>query len=395
MTSNIQSDKNRIISGHFVENGKKTPDDEIKKTSQPGTPASPDEVKKKQIRDYLAHYVKKEQVNPIMAACDHIFGVVIEDLTLVTGGRGTSKILQFKVQESPYLLRVTDDARPAFFIDTMSEVKNMLTINDLQVAPKLHHSDAKSGVIIMEYINNVRLTPKMLESENESQRIYRELAQSLRNLHNGPKFTNQPTNIFRNLDKISSEAELSRVPPIARDTLDAIRPLEAILERHMESAPCHLDIHSNNVLYSGEKIYLIDWELSSNCDPFVDLAFATIFFIFDKEKEKVFLENYFSGPPTAEQKAKFFLMQQLTLCLYAFRLLRRVTGMGKVDLSQERKDVHSLPNYRDFILENYNGCSKSFTNEDLKIFPFMFLNQAMKNIQSPQFQESIDILTKQ
>lgn len=352
---------------------------------------SASDLKRVQITDFLARCVKREQVDPIMKACDQLFGRVVEELNLVTGGRGTSKILQFKVQGKPYLLRVTDETRPAFFIDTLSEVQNMLTVNDLNVAPKLHHSNAKSGVIIMEYIHNVRLTPQMLNNQSESQIIYRELAQALRNLHSGPKFTNKPTDVFRNLETLAEEANLAFVPPFAREALSTILSLEKVLRDHMESAPCHLDIHSNNVLYSGEKIYLIDWELSANSDPYVDLALASMFFVFDKEKEGIFLRNYFSGAPTSTQKAKFFLMKQVTLCLYSFRLLRRVAGIGKVDLSQERKEI-SLPNYRDFILENYNGCSKSFTTEELKLFPFMFLRELTSNLKSSQFQESIDLL---
>jgi len=162
----------------------------------------------------------------------------------------------------------------------------------------------------------------------------------------------------------------------------------------MTCQPCHLDIHSNNVLYNGERIYLIDWELSSNCDPYVDLAFASMFFVFDKEKEKAFLDSYFQATPTAKQEAKFFLLKQVTLCLYSFRLLRRLCGIGKMDLSQEHDILKALPNYRDFILENYNGCAKNFTNDDLKLFPFMFLNEVRKNLQSPEFKESLNIMSK-
>lgn len=357
-------------------------------------PQGADDSKSKPVRDFLAQYVKREQVEPIMQACEKLFGKAIEDLKILSGGRGTSKILQFMAQGKHYLLRVTDETRPAFFIDTVSEIQNMMTVNDLNVAPKLLHSNAKSGVIIMDYIHNVRLTPQMLETESESQKIYTELARSLRHLHEGPKFTNQPFNIFRNLEQLSCEAGLSRVPPMAREVLQTIYPFEAVLEPHLVSAPCHLDIHSNNVLYNGDRIYLIDWELSSNCDPYVDLAFASMFFAFDKEKETKFLHEYFSGPPTAMQNAKFYLLKQVTLCLYAFRLLRRVAGIGKVDLSQEKRELSSLPNYRDFILENYNGCSKSFNTDELKLFPYMFLRELITNLQSRRLAESVAILTQ-
>ena len=74
------------------------------------------------------------------------------------------------------------------------------------------------------------------------------------------------------------------------------------------------------------------------------------------------------------------------------RLLRRVTGINKMDLSKEHMDKTSLPNYRDFILENFNGNSKSFTVDNLKVFAFVFLTEAMRNIETPQFRQAIEVL---
>jgi hypothetical protein len=116
--------------------------------------------------------------------------------------------------------------------------------------------------------------------------------------------------------------------------------------------------------------------------------------VFDQSKDDILLKSYFSETPTPKQKAQLFLMKQICLCFYGFRLLRRVTGVEKIDLSKEPMDLASLPKYKDFILECYNGCSKSFTKEELKIFPFMYLNEAMKNIQSPEYQKAIDILNQ-
>lgn len=343
---------------------------------------------------FLAATVKQEQVKPIIAVCKQLFGTEMENPVLVTGGRGTSKIIHFTAREKPYICRVTDATRPAFFINPECEIHNMWAVNPLGVAPRLHHADHQSGVIIMDYVQPIRLTQEMLEDEEHTADLYQELAEKVRTLHGGPAFTKDPTNIFTDLESTVKVAELKRVPQLAVDVLETIRSLEPLLKKHEECVPSHKDLHSNNVLYDGKKIFFIDWELGANCDRFVDLACVSIFYIFDSTKDEDLLRSYFGREPTEKEKAQLFLMKQACLCFYGFRLLRRVTGLGKVDLSQEERDPSTLPKFRDFILENYNGCSKSFTTEELKLFPFMFLSEAKKNIDSPAFKEAITALSE-
>ena len=364
------------------------------------SPAAPSELSKSlslestpdnEVQAYVTKYVKKEQVDPIMDAFQKLFDGKIKDLTILTNGRGTSKIFKFEC-ESEHILRVTDCTRPAFFIDTDSEIINMKLVNDRDVAPKLHLADPKSGIIIMDCIRNIPLTPAMLDDKTQSETIYRALATSLKNLHTGPDFPSKPVNIFRDIEVLSKEAEPSRMPAEAHRMLSVVASVEKVLERHATSAPCHRDLHSNNVMFDGKKIYLIDWELGCNSDPISDLGWASMFFVFDPANDEIFLKNYFGKTPTPEQKAYFFLMKQVCICCYACRLMRRVTGLGKMDLSKEQVDFDKLQNYRDFILENYNGCSKSFNNQDIKTFIYYFLREALKNIESGDFQKSIDVL---
>jgi thiamine kinase-like enzyme len=297
-----------------------------------------------QVRTYVAQYVKPEQVEPILEAFQKLFSSNIQSLTLLTNGRGTSKIFKLTADDKDYICRVTDSTRPAFFIDTDSEILNMKLVNDLEVAPKMVHDDAKSGVIIMECVNNMPLTTKMIDDKVEGPTIYKALSKSLANLHKGPSFPGETLNIFRDIEVRVKEADKSRMPEVALKVMNTAMSSESILKKHETTAPCHRDLHSNNVLYDGKRIYLIDWELGCNSDPYSDLGFASMFFVFDAEKEDIFLENYFGKKPTPEQKAYYFLMKQVCICCYASRLMRRVCGFGKMDLSKEQVDLAKLQN---------------------------------------------------
>jgi thiamine kinase-like enzyme len=381
------ADEQRLIEEHLSKTAS------LSSGTESSTELSVVNTQNKQVKELIAKYVKSEQVDPIMDAFKKLFNDKINELSLVTNGRGTSKIFKFSSEDNEYILRVTDSTRPAFFIDTDSEILNMQLVNDLEVAPKLHLADPRTGTIIMECVRNVPLTVEMVTNKEQSETLYSALAKSLANLHKGPDFPSKPINIFRDIEVRSKEAEASRIPQIAHKVLSSIMNVEKVMEKHQTTAPCHRDLHSNNVLYNGKRIYLIDWELGTNSDPISDLGFASMFFVFDPAKEEFFLEKYFGKAPTPEQKAYFFLMKQVCICCYACRLMRRVTGLGKMDLSKESVELDKLQNYRDFILENYNGCSKSFNNDDLKTFIYVFLKEALQNIESERFNKSIEVLS--
>jgi len=64
------------------------------------------------------------------------------------------------------------------------------------------------------------------------------------------------------------------------------------------STPSHLDLHSLNILFDGNQFILVDWVKGGMCDPFMDLANASVFFNLDEQQIEVFLENYLGHPPS-------------------------------------------------------------------------------------------------
>lgn len=342
----------------------------------------------------LSVHIKKEQVDPIIHACDRLFGRSMQQLCLLTGGRGTSKILKFSIADKEYVCRVVDSSRPAFFNKTVSEVYNMTIVNQLSLTPVVHFSDDQTGIMIMDYVNNIFLTTQILKDEEHSDPLYTQFAKSLHALHSGPRFAEEPTNIFTDVAVTAKGGDFKLMPSVSLDILNTISSLETVLKKHQISAPCHKELNGNNVLFDGKKIYFIDWEGSGNCDPFVDLAIASIFFIFNEKKEDLFLKSYFGATPTKEQKAHLYLMKQVCLCFYMFKSLRRVTGSARIDLSKEQVNLDSFQSYKDFVLEFFNGCSKVCTIEDFKTFTYVFLREVKKNIDSPRFKEAVELLSK-
>lgn len=347
------------------------------------------------LNEKLSPHVKEEQLQPIVAAFEKTFGKKqIKDLVLLTGGRGTSKIFKFEVDNKEHVCRVTDSARPNFFIDASSEVVRMKIASELGVTPKLHYADERTGVLIMDYIPNLRLTTQIQKCKGNTAPYYRLLAQTIKTLHKGPALSEKYEDIFSDVNRTAHASDRTMLPPESLTVMDVVLPLEKVLKGHQTNIPCHKELNGNNVLFDGKKIYFIDFESSGNCDPFVDLAILCNFFIFDSSKENLFLQSYFSSVPTPEQKAHLYLMKTVCLAFYAFKSQRRVTCMGKRDLSKECVDLKSFPKYKKFVLEFFNGCTKVLDMDDFRVLTYVFIREVLKKINSDSFRNAIQVLNK-
>lgn len=65
------------------------------------------------------------------------------------------------------------------------------------------------------------------------------------------------------------------------------------LDKENNNLYCHNDILGNNLLYHGNQIMVIDWELSGLGDPYMDLASLPYSCNFSEEQDKLLLKEYF------------------------------------------------------------------------------------------------------
>lgn len=324
-------------------------------------------------QDSVFEYVRKDRTAAVIETCSKLFGETIESVIPITGGRGTSNILQITTLDKKYVCRITD---------TKNEAKIMEILDRTNVSPKIHHVDG-NGIILMEKVENIRLTPEIIE---ESDHFYIDLGHRMRDFHKGPILTDKHIDMFKDLEHRLKVGKSQFIPKEAQNVLQTILAIGPVLRAHQTEAPIHRDLTSNNVLYDGKRTYLIDFETATNGDPYFDLGSIGIFLLFDPKKEALFLESYFEGEPTPEQQAHYYLMK--TFCLSFWSTKRFLT------VATENMKCENLPEYKEFILKRFNGCP---TVPDTPIHievANVFLREAIKHIAAPQFAQSLAILQK-
>ena len=90
----------------------------------------------------------------------------------------------------------------------------------------------------------------------------------------------------------------------------------------LDMASSHNDLFKpDNILFDGNRVWLVDWEAAFLNDRYVDLAVVANLLVTSEADETNYLQQYFGKPPDPYQRARFFLMQQIVHLFYAMAFL--------------------------------------------------------------------------
>jgi hypothetical protein len=112
----------------------------------------------------------------------------------------------------------------------------------------------------------------------------------------------------------------------------------------------HNDLKPQNILFDGNRIWLVDWESAFLNDQYADLAIVANFFVKDEAHEEGYLRAYFDEPAGEYRRARFHLMRQAVSIFYATLLLLEASRSGlSIDADKP------TPDFRDFHQDLISG----------------------------------------
>jgi thiamine kinase-like enzyme len=134
-----------------------------------------------------------------------------------------------------------------------------------------------------------------------------------------------------------------------RKKLDAIRATQV----NVPKVPCHCDYQPTNLVISGDKLYVLDWEFAGMNDPFYDIAcYGNVGF----DKALSLLEAYVGRKPNKEELQRLYFHRAFQ-CLQWFNvaIFKDRVGLSK-DLNMDFNAVAFmfLGMAKD-LLENYDN----------------------------------------
>lgn len=222
----------------------------------------------------------------------------------------SAAIYRIEAGGRPYLLRL-DSAIRDNVRDPVRSYPCMLAAAQAGIAPAVHYADADTGIAIMDFIAG-----RPLSGHPDIARELGTLAARLQAIPPFPSIGDYGSvvgGMFQEMLDSSLFADGLLDPH--REGLERIRAAYPWNEAVAVSA--HNDLNTANMLFDGEKVWLIDWETAYRNDPVVDIAIMTMYVANTPELQERLIRAWLGRASDPVLRARLVLMRMLVRMFYA------------------------------------------------------------------------------
>ena len=316
----------------------------------------------------------------VLRAFRHAFGVhEIPALQPIKGGVSGALVLRFGLHNRSYVLRIEPER--VALADRERHYAAMVAAAAVRAAPAVHYASAADGVAVMDYVRNRPLS----EHPGGTIGLLRALGALVAKVQAAPPFPAvgfYPDAIAWSLGGLAKTDFLSsgEIEGYAED-LARIRAALSWDAGALVSA--HNDPNPRNLLFDGERLWLVDWELAFLNDPLVDVAILTTEFAQTPELEEALLQASFGVRPTRQRIARLAVIRLLTRLYYGCVVLDSLSGMPAPDVGESARSPSA---FRAALAE---GRLKSGSPETAFAFGMMSLAAFKDGLAEPGFDETL------
>lgn len=303
----------------------------------------------------------------------------VDSIDLLSGGLSSALVYKVVVGGKPYVLRLLME------IDQLRDpVRQFLCMNHAAaagIAPAVYYANEGDALSITDFIATQPLS-KALTTPEERLQI---LAHTIKAIHALPRFPHL-VNFLDGIDRFIQNFQASALLPASAtaEHFSAYAEIQRVYPRYdPDLVASHNDLNPNNMLFDGQKIWIIDWEAAFCNDRYVDLAIAARPFVTDAAQETFYLQCYFGDVPTAYQRARYFLMQQVCHMYYAMIMMQMAAAQKPTGVTAD-PTMDTVRLY-DFHHQVGAGTVALTTYEGQLSYGKTLLNEALYNMRQPTF----------
>lgn len=272
--------------------------------------------------------VPAEHREVVRAALADAFGTnAVSGVEPVIGGASGALTYRLTARDRQHFLRLETRRGP---LRNPHQYACMQTAAGAGIAPPLVHADADAGIAIMQLLPQRPLT----EYPGGPAALARDLGALVARLQatdTFPALADYFTTLDRMLDYVQRAAVFA--PGLLDPHREAFRRIrEAYPWNPGRLVSSHNDPNPRNIIFDGQRLWLVDWETAQRNDPFTDVAILVDSLAPAPELQDTLLRTWLGHEPAATDRARLLLMRQVTRLYYAalgfsfFASVPRTTG---------------------------------------------------------------------
>lgn len=318
----------------------------------------------------------------------------IQDVTRLTGGGSPSVVFRFAVDTKYYVMRIVRQTHT--LNDPVRHYACLNIASKAGISPRVYYTNAAEGICITGFIAAVPVQ----EYPGELLVALANAIKAIQNTQPFPEFVNFLNAIDSFIELFRSSGMLPE--PATRDHFRYYAQVQEAYPRDdIALVSSHNDLNPRNILFDGRRLWVIDWETAFRNDRYADLASVANFFFRDEPansepgtEEEVLLRAYFGDELGDYHRARFFLMRQICRMYYAMLLMLSASGRAPDGVWDE--DMQT-PRLREFHRRFAAGAAEADplgSAEGVFLYGKVWLNEALHDMKSPRFAESIRVMSE-
>ena len=241
------------------------------------------------------------------AALVAAFGIApIDAIVTMTGGMTTASVYRVEVGRRNYLLRIEGQPSP---LRNPHQYQSMAIAAAARIAPDIHYVDEVARVVVMDFVEQMPLKAYP-GGPTDLARALGDLFSRVQATPVFPFYVNYPDIVARLF------AHVRRTGLFAAGVLDPhVRRLELVSKAYEADATklvsSHNDPMPGNILFDGQRLWLIDWESACRNDPLVDVAIVLDGLVRSPDLEEIFLKAWLGRAPDQDIRARLEVTRAL------------------------------------------------------------------------------------
>jgi len=331
--------------------------------------------------------IPEEKSVAVARALGEAFGATeFEDIRRMSNWLPWNLVFRIVVRGCPYILRIVTKT---YDVPTR-QYTCMKAAAEAGLAPRVWYINMEDQVSIIDFVN---AAPFAVED------ALVQIPATLRRLHALPPFVRGVNHLnttctfllnkepavdgfltrFRAanfLPKDESEELLARYGQVA-----AIYPRD---EADMVSS--HNDLKPENIIFDGQRMWLVDWEAAFLNDRYNDLAVIANFVATNETEVREYLQTYFGHAPDEYQLARFYVTRQLVHMFYAMGYLLLGSSGERVDHREK------TPEFEDFHRRLWAGEVDLGDKRMKTIYGRVHGERLLRNVGQARFDEALRIV---
>jgi hypothetical protein len=328
--------------------------------------------------------IPHDKSEAVLLGLNRAFGVTeFEDIRDLTERPGSNRAFRIMVRGSAYLLRI--NTRPG---DMARHFACMRAAADAGLAPRVRYSSAEDRISITDFVEAVPFPA--------AEALVR-IPAALRILHALPPFPAASFNttctfLLNRGPALQGFLQRFRTSGILHESeteelFACYQQLADVYPRH-DLVAGHNDLFKpDNMLFDGNRLWLVDWEAAFQNDRYADLAVVANMIVGNEFMEEVFLREYLGELPEEYQRARFYLMRQLAHMFYAMAFLPLGSSGRPIDRNEP------VPVCSDFQRRFWAREVGVSDNHAKFVYGRVHWEQLSQNMRQERFDEALRIVS--